>query len=161
MIVIVNVAAKKKGKTTLTKGYLSTHSGNKFIYDVNNEYKEFGSGAVFPSWTDFLKQAVTKSNTAIVFEEAYIFLKHQSASEEICNLLIRTRHTGNMIILNFHSIRQVPSFVYDLTNYLVIGKTNDKAKYMDREHKDTDVYDAWFELQEHPDDFHKITLQLN
>lgn len=161
MITIVNVAAKKKGKTTLTKAYLNAHNGGKFIYDVNGEYKEFGSGAVFPKWKEFLQQARTKTSTAIVFEEAFIFLKAQAAEEEIKEMLVRNRHTKNLLIFNFHAIHQIPMFIYDFTNYLIIGKTNDKLKYMQREYKDTDIYDAYIECQESEDNFIKVTLQLN
>lgn len=160
-IVILNVAAKKKGKTTLTKGYLNNHNGAKFIYDVNAEYKEFGSGAVFPKWKDFLEQAAKKTDTAIVFEEAFIFLKHQAQEEHMKELLVRTRHTRNLIILNFHAIHQIPMWVMDFVNYFVVGKTNDRPKWMLTNYRETDIYDAWNEAQISEDVFEKITLQLN
>lgn len=160
MITIVNVGKKKTGKTTLTKGILNSFDGNKFIYDVNKEYTEFGSSAVFPKWNVFLEQAVKKTNTCIVFEEAFIFLKHQSSVEEIRELLVRNRHTKNLIIFNFHAIRQIPLFIWDFVNYLNLKKTNDKQKWVENNYKDTDVLEAYNQIKDSENPFELITLNI-
>ncbi len=162
MITIVNCAKKKHGKTTLTKGILNTFSGEKLIYDVNDEYKEFGGAAIFPRpFSKFLDLAVTKKNTCIVFEEASIFFSHQGSVEEIKELLVRNRHTKNLIILNFHSINKIPIYVWDQTTYLILGKTNDKPKWVEREYKDTDLLEAFQYLQNVSDPFEKVTLNID
>lgn len=161
MITIVNVGKKKTGKTTLTKGILNSFPGDKFIYDINNEYKEYGSSAVFPKWQTFLEQAVKKKKTCIVFEEAFIFLKHQSSTEEISELLVRNRHTENLIILNFHAIRQVPLFIWEFVNYLNLKKTNDKQKWMETNYRDTDILAAYNSVKASENPFELVTLNID
>lgn len=159
--VIVNVGAKKRGKTTGTKEMLNNFSGDKYIYDVNKEYKEYGKGAVFPDFEAFLETASKKVNTAIVFEEAFIFLSHQSQQKEIKEMLVRTRHTGNLIILNFHAVHQIPLFIWDYANFVIIRKTNDKLNYMLREYRDTDILEAWQTAIASPDPFKKVVIKMN
>lgn len=160
-IVILNVASKKKGKTTKTKQLLNSNNLPKFIYDVNKEYKEFGKGAVFMDFEQFLKEATKKVGHAIVFEEAFIFLSHHSQQKEMKELLVRTRHTKNFIILNFHAVHQIPMWVLDFVNFLIIGKTNDKLKWMLSNYSDTEILEAWQFAQEHENVYCKVTLELN
>lgn len=163
MITIINCAKKRHGKTTIAKGLLNTWDGEKLIYDVNGEYKEYGSAAIFPRpYKKFLEIAVQKKNTAIVFEEAYIYMKSQADQEEIKELLIRNSgHTKNLLIFNFHAVRQIPIFCWDYANYLVLGKTNDKPKWIDSNYRDTDIRAAFYELQASEDKYKKITLNID
>lgn len=165
MITIINCAKKKHGKTSLTKAILNSFPGPKYIYDVNGEYKDFGSAAVFPRpFTKFMESAVQMKETCIVFEEASIFFSHQGAQgakDEMVEMLVRNRHTKNLIILNFHSINKIPSYIWDHVTYLILGKTNDKPKWVEREYKETDLLEAYNYLKDCSDRFEKITLNID
>lgn len=116
------------GKTTLSKKLLEARPKNMpcIIYDVNNEYK-----AYYPEQLEdfdiFLSKLTTDDirHTYLLIEEATIFFNTQSNSYDMKNVLVRARHTGNIIQLNFHSFSSVPKGIYNLLDYVTVFKTND------------------------------------
>jgi ABC-type sugar transport system ATPase subunit len=124
--VFVIIGGRREGKSTIAK--LICKISRKFdkkkflIFDINNEYNEFQRSKQFEV-KDFLKQASEAKNTIVLFDEATIFVKHSSNSENILNLLVRTAHTGNTIIFCFHAINKVPQFMLELCNYIILLKT--------------------------------------
>lgn len=120
--VFITAGATGSGKTTFTKQILKEIDLPKFIYDVNNEYSEF-SRQPFTDFKQFCEQAAKKTKHVIVFEEATIFFTHSGATEIIKEILVRKRHTGNVIIFNFHALRQIPLYILDFADFLTIKKT--------------------------------------
>jgi predicted AAA+ superfamily ATPase len=134
---IIIVGATNTGKTTFVKK-LITKVPNKralFVYDVNNEYKEFFPHPLL-NIEDFMEKTQFISNGVFVLEEATIYLNNRSSNEYLTSLMVRKRHTNNTIILVFHSMRSVPRYIYELANVIVIFKTNDSADMTSRELKD-------------------------
>lgn len=112
-----------RGKTTLVKKLLNQWQGhNKFFYDPNMEY----GNNPYIKFNDFLKQCEGKTNTVIIFEEATINITNSSRIEVVRELLVRKRHTNNVIIFNFHSLRSIPLEIMDLIDYLILFTTNDR-----------------------------------
>lgn len=119
------------GKTTLSKELLDKRPGAMpcIVYDVNNEYQDY-----YPEpFEDFDVFLVKISDERvrrhyILIEEATIFFNTQSNYYEMKNLLVRARHTGNIIQLNFHSFSSVPKGIYNLLDYVIVFKTNDNEK---------------------------------
>lgn len=134
---IIIVGATGTGKTTFVKNIIKKVPNKKalFIYDVNNEYKEY-----FPyplqTVSDFMEKTQFISKGVFVLEEATIYLNNRSSNEYLTQLLVRKRHTNNTILLVFHSMRAVPRYIYELSNTIVIFKTNDSADMTSRELKD-------------------------
>lgn len=126
-----------RGKSTKVKEILSGLYCDKLIYDVNNEHN---TGKPLPNINDFLTLAKKKVNTAIVFEEATIFFSNRGRSEEVIDLLVRKRHTNNIIILLFHSIRSVPNYIFELIDYIILFKTNDNEKLIHDKFKDNEEF---------------------
>jgi hypothetical protein len=106
-----------------------------FIYDVNNEYGEFFPHKLL-SVEEFMERAQFISKGVFVLEEATIYLNNRSTNPILIDLLTRKRHTFNTIIMVFHSMRAVPRYVYELSNHIVIFKTNDSPDMTSRELKD-------------------------
>jgi len=158
---IAIVGRTKTGKTTLTKELLQGFDKSRvFVYDVNNEYKEFRRGAL-PKFSDFLNNLTRKDargelvtrKSALVFEEATIFLRHNTQSEQITELLTTKRHTENFIILNFHSLRKLPVYILDMLDYVIIKKTNDNPKFIEQKFGDwSDIFEAWQQVNNQQDD---------
>jgi SpoVK/Ycf46/Vps4 family AAA+-type ATPase len=131
-MVILLCGGKGTGKTTKVKELLKEANLPAFIYDVNNEYSE----APLPDIQSFLDQAVKKKNCAIVFEEATIFFSSKGRSEELLNILVRSRHNKTFCILVFHSLRSIPVYILELSNYLILKYTADNKTAVEAKYKD-------------------------
>lgn len=133
---ILVIGRPKAGKTTSVKNLLKNIPGEKFIYDVNNEYT--GQGKLIPM-IEFLDVATLKTNTTIVFEEATIFFSNRGDERKLKEILVRKRHTNNIVIFCFHSLRSVPTYVLDLTDYYILHKTNDNINLIEKKFSGNDV----------------------
>jgi phospholipid N-methyltransferase len=119
------------GKTTITREMLEQRPKNMpvLIYDINQEYT-----ALYPEQFEdfdvFLSRLSDEQvrHHYIVIEEATIFFNTQSNFKDMKNVLVRARHTGNIIQLNFHSFSSIPKGIYNLLDYVIIFKTNDNLK---------------------------------
>ena len=134
---IIIVGATGTGKTTYIKSLLQKvpNKNSLYIYDVNNEYSEFFPHPLIDI-EDFMEKTQFMKKGVFVLEEATIYLNNRSSNEHLINLLVRKRHTFNTIILVFHSMRSVPRYIYELSNFITIFKTNDSPEMTARELKD-------------------------
>ena len=119
------------GKTTLSKKLLDARPKGMpcMVYDINNEYQSYYPEP-FEDFDVFLVKISGEEirRHYILIEEATIFFNTQSNFYEMKNLLVRARHTGNIIQLNFHSFSSVPKGIYNLLDYVTVFKTNDNEK---------------------------------
>ena len=119
------------GKTTLSKQLLDKRPKGMpcMVYDINNEYQDYYPEP-FEDFDVFLYKISGEEirRHYILIEEATIFFNTQSNFYEMKNLLVRARHTGNIIQLNFHSFSSVPKGIYNLLDYVTVFKTNDSEK---------------------------------
>lgn len=124
---VIVVASTGMGKTTLVKNYLQQVSKEcLWLYDVNNEYTDFlVPDYKLPKFDMFCEKAANLKQAVIVFEEATIFLSNKGSNRILVDILVRKRHTNNLVFLVFHSLRSVPKYLLDLCNYLILLKTND------------------------------------
>jgi len=141
MYVYVNVGQTGAGKTTFVKKKIlnrlltGEYDIKPFIFDPNGEYIEYGSEKN-TSFKDFINECMNREKSLIVFEEATIFFRHGVNSEQIMNMLVRKRHTQNIIVLNFHALRQVPAHILDFTDYLTLFRTKDNPNIIYNRFKD-------------------------
>lgn len=117
---ILNIGRTGAGKTTVAKKLIKASNREALIYDVNNEYE-----TELLEFDLFLKKGKEARNKCIVFEEATIFLSSNKSASDMRDILVRKRHTNNVIILNFHSLRGVPTYLLELTDYICLLQTND------------------------------------
>lgn len=119
------------GKTTYSKQMLDNRPKAMpvLIYDINKEYLDYYPEE-FVDFDVFLMMLSGEDirKTYIIIEEATIFFSTRSRFEEMMNVLVRARHTGNIIQLNFHSFSSVPKNIYHLLDYVIVFKTNDTSK---------------------------------
>jgi archaellum biogenesis ATPase FlaH len=136
------------------------------VYDPNNDYKEFYNKPFLDKKT-FLNNLKNKKNSFILFEEATIFFSNKGNEEALVDLLVRKRHTNNEIVLLFHSLRSIPTYILELTNYIILYKTSDRPEYTEQKFKGFDeILDFYNELKNTNDNnkqnFHKhFVIELN
>lgn len=130
-IAYIIIGRRGCGKTTLSKSLLDKRPSGMpvIIYDINNEYQNYYPEP-FEDFNIFLNKISDEriKNHFILIEEATIFFNTQSNYYEMKNLLVRARHTKNIIQLNFHSFGSVPKGIYNLLDYVIVFKTNDSEK---------------------------------
>lgn len=147
------VGGTGRGKTTFVKKMLSQVDKSRIeIYDVNNEYKEFYDKD-FTDFETFMNRVKDLKNKIVVFEEATIFFNNRGCDKILTDMLVRKRHTNNYVVLNFHSIRAIPKYVYDLVNYVTIFKTNDSLKKVE-ESFDLEIFTNTFKEVKDSQNFH-------
>jgi ABC-type sugar transport system ATPase subunit len=150
------------GKTTEVKRKLSLVPNKRalLIYDVNKEYTEFYDYELI-DFIEFTEKLKNVKKSVIVFEEATIFLGNKQVSKQIIELIVRKRHTGNYIIMVFHSLRAIPNYIYDIANYLTLFKTNDAVNRIDQKFKDDNIISAFNEVKNNSDKHFKKVLVIN
>lgn len=136
MKVILIIGKKRAGKTTLASTLIKKLARpNTYIYDINNEYTtKFGIPNLYKgkiNEIEFLKEVQHKKNSMLVFEEASTYFSTHSQAQELKDILARSRHTNNVILLIFHSIAFVPVYIFAFADYVGLFKTNDFRASLD------------------------------
>ena len=169
MKAILIVGNTGRGKSTAARKTLfkALKENRKiFVYDPNNDYREFYSEG-FTDEEKFLDKIHEKTNSYILFEEATIFFSNKGSSKKLTSLLVRKRHQDNTIVLLFHSLRAIPTYVFELCNYLVLYKTADRDSLILKKLEGfPEILEAYTELKNTPDtnkqDFHRFfVIELN
>jgi hypothetical protein len=121
------------------------------VYDINQEYtKEYPEE--FIDFDQFLDNVVDLRHTYMIFEEATIFFDSHSTADEMKNLLVRARHTGNIIQLNFHSFSSIPKYIKNLIDYITIFNTGDSEKDVTDKFGKGKIYDSFLSVRAHKND---------
>ena len=160
-IVSICVGKRKTGKTTFSKKMLDLRPKNYpcIIYDVNNEYKDYYNEP-FIDFLPFMDKIVNLKGHYILIEEATIFFNPRARVEEMINLLVRARHTKNIIQLNFHSWASVPGNIKDLVDYIHIFKTNDNEEKVKAKVDRSEIIETWKTVCKDKDQFKRITVTM-
>lgn len=155
------VGATGTGKTTFTKSLLSKTRAKIYIYDVNNEYREFDNNFEFADFGTFSKTAAGCVNSFLVFEEATIFFSNRGSNKETTEVLVRKRHTNNVIVFVFHSLRSVPLHIFDLIDFLILHKTGDNIKLIETKFSGNDkILNAFNECSKSVNKYERKILSL-
>ena len=147
MYVITVIGGAKQGKTPFIKSYIN--NSDCLIFDVQNEYGEkvkyagqqkYGldtnnlkprSRVTELDVNKFIDLCNTKKNTVCVFEESTMFFQGMTG-ETMRKLIFSKAHTGNVYVLVFHSINAVPPRIMEATDFVVLFKTNDEEKTVEK-----------------------------
>src|SRR6478609_3373477 len=126
---IIIVGATGCGKTYFTKETLLKKVNPKalHIYDTNNEYEKFlpENYAAQGDFDGFIKKAYTLKKAVILIEDATAFISNRGRSDLMTKIMVAKRHSGNTVILLFHSMRAIPKYLMDISTDIFIFKTND------------------------------------
>lgn len=147
---IIVVGSRGTGKTTKCKQLLAkAHPEARLVLDVYGDYRE-----LFPhdpiEFKTFIKMAMTAKNAVILIEETTIYLSNRGYDGDVVDLLVKLRNKGNTLILVYHSLRAIPTYIYEMTNLLVIHKTNDRADDILKRFDDEKLVEIFNELKNTP-----------
>lgn len=139
------IAHTGQGKSTFVKNAIKGKPN--YVFDVNNEYIDFNPAPHLEK-NQFIDECMNFTDTFCVFEEATGFFRG-SLSSNIDRMLVQKRHSRNRYFFLFHSIESVPPQIYRLSNYVVLFKTLDNAKNVERKYSRLLPY--FLKLQKSPD----------
>lgn len=166
---LIVVGSTGTGKSTfikqLKKTVVSGKHANKttLIFDFQNEHSDINAVRVVPNKNlpvkiakeKFFKQFLLKNNSCIIFEEARIYCKHQDLNEDMIKKLVGKRHDNNTIIFSFHSMRQIPLWLLDYTDFVFMKHTIDTNIQRFREYPE--IIEAFECLKsQHPIDLYEV-----
>lgn len=132
-----------QGKSTHAKKILDSSKKKTFVFDVNNEYEKYVRHSD-GDFLEFLTGCESATDTNCVFEEATGYLSGRTG-DRVKKLVINKRHKRNNYIFLFHSIADVPPFLYRLSNYIILLKTADIEEMV--KSKEPKLVKAWKSLQ--------------
>ena len=161
---VLNVGATGTGKTTQTKKLIESikvkdKKRKIYIYDVNKEFTEYYSSN-FVGFDEFSLLIKGLKNSLIVVEEASIFFETRQTNEIIKELLIKKRHDNNNIILNFHSFAMIPNYIFHLTDYVTVFKTNDSINKIKSKFDNEKLLFAVDEIKKSTDKYVNLVVKL-
>ena len=152
MYLILVIGHTGQGKSTWVNN--SIKGKRQYIFDVNNEYKHLPPDtAPAPQMRNvtldikkFITICDTLQNTNIVFEDATGFLRGRQAPD-MARLLVKKRHSGNNYFILFHSINRVPPELLEMSNFVILFKTNDNAVQVEKKFHNYRLNNAFLQLQ--------------
>lgn len=155
------VGATDTGKSYYIKTLLKKVPNKQalLIYDIEGEYENFYPYKL-EEFETFVNNAVKYENAVIVFEEASAFLSNRGDNMAVRKILVQKKHSNNYIILTFHSVRMIPRFIYELSNYITIFKTNDAPDMTAKELKDHRLEEIMKRVKEHKNPHYNETLKI-
>ena len=155
MRVALVIAAKERGKTTLTKKLahgIIKQAGAKgvhlrlLVYDTTGQW-----GVPYERWEAFTERMIDARNAVVVIEEATARLNSRHYSSAVEDAFIAARHHRCAFFLMFHSLRSVPEYLLNLTDDIYFMRTNDNPGTVARNYtKWPAIYDAWSRAQTAP-----------
>lgn len=142
--IIIQAGGTGSGKTTNTKRMIKKFAGKKpfYIYDIDGEYLEFYREP-YEALDKFFDKVVKVKNSVVVFEESALFFEHGRADTDLKEMIICARRRKNIIIFNFHQLRQIPVYILAYSNFLVIKKTTGDSVKRFRDMEMTEIVEKW------------------
>jgi hypothetical protein len=155
------VGATDTGKSHFIKKLLKKVPNKQalLIYDIEGEYEDFYPYQL-EEFNVFVEKVSKYENAVIVFEEASAFLSNRGDNMLVRKILVQKKHAKNYIILTFHSVRMIPRFIYELSNYITIFKTNDAPDMTAKELKDHRLEDIMTRVKNHKNPHYNETLKI-
>lgn len=152
MYLILIIGHTGEGKTSYSNRLVK--GKKQYVFDVNNEYGYLPDDTqIRPQMRNrdlnikrFLSICAGLRNYNIIFEDATGFFRGKQ-SEQLSRLIVAKRHTGNNFIFLFHSINRVPPELMEISNYVVLFRTNDNIDIIDKKFKNEKINDAFLKLQ--------------
>jgi len=151
MYLILIIGHTGEGKTSWLKRFVNNKK--QYVFDVNNEYQNLPDDLqIRPQMRNkdlnikrFLSVASGLKNYNVVFEDATGFFRGKQ-SEQLSRLIVAKRHTGNNFIFLFHSINRVPPELMEISNYVILFRTNDNIDIIDKKFRNEKINNAFLQL---------------
>lgn len=123
-----------QGKSYWTKNFCKNNGKKTYVLDVNNEHKNNGffiANHLEPK--RFIQECAQLKNVNCIFEEATGYFKGNLGTQ-INKLIIAKRHAQNNYLFLFHSINSVPPQIMEIADFIVLFKTGDEYKTIEKKY---------------------------
>lgn len=153
---IIIVGYQGAGKTLLSKSLIkSVHSSNLRILDINNEYTEFGGRVADkegePDFDTYIEMMIAEKKKVFVTEDATVIFSHRGYDPRLVRAIIKKRHSENVYIFLFHSLRVIPRDVFEYSDELWLLKTADTDDTIAGKYKGTGVIELLNDVRALPE----------
>jgi ABC-type Na+ transport system ATPase subunit NatA len=150
--VILLVGQRGCGKTTFIRDLIKgVNREALFIHDVGGNFRDLYDKPNLKI-DDFKKSVTNVKEAVIVFEEATIFFNH-SPQQDTTDFLVTSRYRKNTIFFVFHSVRKLPWFILDLSDYIILFKTKDKPSVIAEKFEDENINEIYTRVNASPDKY--------
>lgn len=154
------IGKKRTGKTTFAVELINKMGmDNVYIFDINNEYTQRGIKNLYSGQLQhekFLDEVSTKRNAVIVFEEAAAYFSNRENGLRLKDLMQRSRHTNNVIIIIFHGIADLPQHIYTRIDYMGLFKTQDFENTMSSKFRKNEQFLYFFREVKNEENPHAV-----
>ncbi len=157
--VILVIGQRGTGKTTKVKSLIKNVNPDALLlHDVGGQYKDIYKKPLL-KFDEFTTLCTKIEKGVCVFEEATIFITH-SRNQDVTDFLVTSRYRENTIIFVFHSLRTVPRFIYDLSNFIILFKTKDKESFVIERYEDEGLTAIFKQVNSHPDQYFNLPYEI-
>lgn len=145
------------GKTLLAKSIIEpVHEDRLRILDINDEYGEFGKGIVKdkegePDFETYSQMMIRDRQKIFLTEDATTIFPHRGYDLNLVRAIIKKRHSQNVYLFLFHSLRVVPRDVFEYSDELWLLKTADTDDSIASKYKGTGVQELLEEVRKLPE----------
>ena len=130
--IILIIGRQGSGKTPTAKELMNKSTlKNKIVYDYRREYDKEKNVSLFFNYEIFKNNINNFRNSFIIIEEATAFIS-AFKDMELTNFLIGIEHNQNVCCLLFHSIQDIPLFIYRYARFTILLETNDDVNLIKR-----------------------------
>jgi hypothetical protein len=119
------------GKTYMTKKTCLSNKLSNYVYDVNGEYSNFPKSKLETDFETFFNECEIKERTNLIFEDATGEISGK-VEKQLKRMVIAKRHTKNNFFFLFHSIEDVPPFLFRMVEIIILFKTGDLEENVKR-----------------------------
>jgi len=157
-LAIVIVGYQGAGKSLLAKSLIKgVHPTRLAILDINREYVEEHPESVIadkqgePDFDRYIEMMITEKQRIFVTEDATTIFSHRGYDPRLVRAIIKKRHSGNVYIFLFHSLRVVPRDVFEYSDELWLLKTADTDDSISGKYKGTGVQELLDAVRQLPE----------
>lgn len=125
--IALNLGITGNGKTKRTLMLMELYpEKTPYVVDPTYQYVKFKNIKQINPSIDIRIPLQRIKNGLIIIDEAQLYFTHAASNAPLIAALSVCRHNNSMTILNFHTLRQVPIYIIDYVNQIVLGHTNDE-----------------------------------
>jgi hypothetical protein len=156
---VIIVGYQGAGKSLLSKNVIKKANHDRLrILDIYEEYLDFTDGEL--QYIDeedlidpdaFTEDMIKLKDKIFVAEDATFIFPHRGYDKRLVRAIVGKRHSGNVYMFLFHSLRVIPIDVYAYADEIWLLKTADTEDGLKDKFKGTGVIELWQEVNKLPE----------
>jgi len=153
---VIIVGYQGAGKSLLSKELIKeAHPTRLRILDINREYVDkhpvVADEEGEPDFETYIEMMIREKQKIFVTEDATTIFSHRGYDPRLVRAIIKKRHSENVYIFLFHSLRVVPRDVFEYSDELWLLKTADTDDTIAGKYKGTGVQELLTEVRKLPE----------